>query len=90
MSENKAVSEQGNSRRETLKLLVRGLMIFGVEKDAIVGISAALQTEEQQYKLMDWMAENRGATVSDILEKTVEILDEYITEESDDYGIIKN
>ena len=82
MSENKAVSEQENSSRETPKLLVRGLMIFGVEKDAIVGISAALQTEEQQYKLMDWMVENRGATVSDILEKTVEILDEYNSEEA--------
>ena len=62
-------------KTESLKLLIRGLRIFGVEKDAIVGIASGLQTEEEQYELMDWMAEHRGATQEDILEKFVEILE---------------
>lgn len=56
------------------KYLIAGLRIFNVEKDAIVGIVSALETEEQQCRLMEWMAEHEGATTSQILRETVEIV----------------
>ena len=49
------------------KHMIVGLKIFNVEKDAIVGIVAAMETEEQQCALMEWMAEHEGATTSEIL-----------------------
>lgn len=48
------------------KHLITGLLIFGVEKDAIVGIVSALETEEQQCRMMEWMSEHEGASTSDI------------------------
>lgn len=55
------------------KHLINGLMIFGVEEVAIVGIVSALNEEEQQCRLMEWMSENQKATQEDIFEKVAEI-----------------
>lgn len=55
------------------KHLIVGLRIFGVEKDAIVGIVSAMETEEQQCALMEWMAENERAKTPEILKKVAEI-----------------
>ena len=58
---------------ETQKLLIRCLLLFGVGKDAIVGIISALETPEQVDGMMEWLDEHRTATISDILKKTVEL-----------------
>ena len=58
---------------ETQKLLIRCLLLFGVEKDAIVGIISALETPEQVDGMMEWLCENRNATTSDILRRVVEL-----------------
>ena len=56
------------------KHLVDGLHIFGVEKDAILGIVSAMETEEQQCRLMEWMSEHENASTSDILGQVVAII----------------
>ena len=58
---------------EVQKCLITGLKIFGVEKDAIVGIMLALPKEEQQIEMLEWMRSNMGASTSDILGKTAEL-----------------
>ena len=58
---------------EAQKHLIRGLLIFGVEKDAIVGIVSILKEPEQQDAMMEWMSEHEGATTSEILRKTAEL-----------------
>lgn len=58
------------------KHLIFGLRIFDVEKDAIVGIVSAMETEEQQCALMEWMAENEGAKTPEILRKTAELVNQ--------------
>lgn len=55
------------------KHLIVGLRIFGVEKDAIVGIVSAMETEKQQCSLMEWMSEKEGAKTPEILIKVAEI-----------------
>ena len=52
------------------KHLIAGLNIFGVEKDAIVGIVLTLERPEQQDALMEWMCQHRGATTAEILRQT--------------------
>ena len=44
---------------EVAKHLITGLHLFGVERDAIVGIPLILEKEEQQIELMEWMANHR-------------------------------
>ena len=61
---------------ETQKLLIRCLLLFGVEKDAIVGMISALETPEQVDGMMEWLDEHRTATTSDILKKTVELTEQ--------------
>lgn len=56
------------------KHLITGLLLFGVERDAIVGIVSAMETEEQQCRLMEWMCEHEGATTAQILKKTAELM----------------
>ena len=56
------------------KHLIDGLIIFGVEEDAIVGIVSALEKPEQQDELMEWMCEHEGAKTPEILRKTAEIV----------------
>ena len=58
---------------ETQKLLMSGLKVFGVENDLIVGIMLLLQDEDQQERLMEWMAEHEGATPETILRIATEI-----------------
>ena len=55
------------------KYLISGLRLFGVEKDAIVGIVSAMETESQQCRLMEWMAENKGVKTPEILKKVAEL-----------------
>lgn len=55
------------------KHLIIGLEIFNVEKAAIVGIVSAMETEEQQCALMEWMAEHEGATTSEILKVVADL-----------------
>ena len=59
---------------EAQKHLIVGLRIFGVERDAIIGIVSALQKPEQQDAMMEWMCEHEGATTSEILRKTAELV----------------
>lgn len=66
---------------EAQKHLIRGLLILGVEKDAIIGIVSALPAVEQLNELMEWMGETycgiqenqRGDTTAAILKKVAEI-----------------
>ena len=58
---------------ETQKLLMSGLKVFGVENDLIVGIMLLLQDEDQQERLMEWMAEHEGAKPETILRIATEI-----------------
>ena len=55
------------------KHLIIGLEIFNVEKAAIVGIVSAMETEEQQCALMEWMVEHEGATTSEILKVVADL-----------------
>ena len=47
--------------------------MFGVENDLIVGIMLLLQEENQQERLMEWMAEHEGAKPEKILQIATEI-----------------
>ena len=55
------------------KLLVRGLKIFGASEDETVSIGLLLETEEQQFEMMYWMADNPEATPSDLIGKALDI-----------------
>ena len=57
----------------TQKLLMNGLELFGVEKEAMIGILISLQKEEEMRELMNYMAENQQANQEDILEQMVRI-----------------
>lgn len=58
---------------ETQDILLDGLIAFGVEKDLIIGIMLMLNDESKQYRLMEWLADNPGATSENILDKALEI-----------------
>ena len=58
---------------EAQKHLIHGLMLFGVEKDAIVGIVSAVKTPEHLDAMIEWMCENLEASVPEILRKTAEL-----------------
>jgi hypothetical protein len=53
--------------------LIDGMKIFGVEKDAIIGIMLALEKPEQQDAMMEWMCEHEGASTAEILKKTADL-----------------
>jgi len=55
------------------RLLLNGLDLFGVDKDAMVLILTALQEDTQMDELMTYMTHNPKATEEDLLEKTAEI-----------------
>ena len=59
---------------EAQKHLINGLLLFGVEKDAIVGIASALTKPEQQDEMMEWMCNHRGATTPEILKEVANII----------------
>ena len=59
------------------KHLIDGLKIFGVEKDAIIGIMLTLEKPEQQDAMMEWMCKHKGASTSDILGKTAELVNSF-------------
>lgn len=61
---------------EAQKHLIRGLLIFSVEKDAIIGIVSILRTEQQQCTMMERMSEHEGAMTSGILRKTADLAGE--------------
>ena len=56
------------------KHLIAGLRLFGVERDAIVGIVSMLETPEQQDEMMEWMSTNVGADTAQILRKAAELV----------------
>ena len=58
---------------QTEKHLINGLKVFEVEKEAILGIVAALRTEKQQWAMINYLVNNRQATQSDILLELVKI-----------------
>lgn len=55
------------------KHLIAGLILFGVEEEAILGIMMGLDTPKLQDSMMEYLDENRNATTSDILKKMVEL-----------------
>ena len=63
-----------NSLTQTELDLIRGLMIFGVEREAIIGIMIALKDEDSQWQMIDFMVEHQQATQEDILEELVRII----------------
>lgn len=56
------------------KHLLHGLKLFGLTIDEAIGVMLAFETPEQEDKLMFWMAENKTATPSDIIGKTMDIV----------------
>ena len=57
----------------TQRLLLNGLDLFKVEKEAMIIILTALQKENQMNELMEYMAKNPEAHQEDILYKTAQI-----------------
>ncbi len=61
------------------KHLINGLHLFGVERDAIVGIAMMLNTPEMLDEMMEWMAEHIEAgthqrlKTEDFFRKTAEM-----------------
>ena len=62
--------------------LIDTLVVTEAEEDDVVAIVLSLQTEEAQLKMIDWLNEHLDASVSDMLEKTLEIRDEFQTKVS--------
>lgn len=58
---------------ETEKLLLDGLMVFGLDKEDILIVMALLETEEQQDQMIEFLVNHRSATQQDIL-KTVTMI----------------
>ena len=50
--------------------LINGLVIFGVEEQAVIGILSGLKTEQQQEQMIDYLIANEGASQSDILSES--------------------
>ena len=66
----------------TEEKLIDTLVVTEAEEDDVVAIVLSLQTEEAQLKMIDWLNEHLDASVSDMLEKTLEIRDECQTKAS--------
>lgn len=62
--------------------LIDTLVVTEAEEDDVVAIVLSLQTEEAQLKMIDWLNEHLDASVSDMLEKTLEIRDKFQTKAS--------
>lgn len=56
------------------KRLIRGLKIFGCDKNETVMVLLLADTPEKRQDLMEFMASNTKATPQDILEKLEQIL----------------
>lgn len=59
---------------QTEKHLVIGLKLFGLTEENQRAIFLALQTEEQQRAMVDYLMEHLNADEQDILKETVRIL----------------
>ena len=66
----------------TEEKLIDTLVVTEAEEDDVVAIVLSLQTEEAQLKMIDWLNEHLDASVSDMLEKTLEIRDKFQTKAS--------
>ena len=55
------------------KHLIRWLKVIGAEEDEVIGIMLLMDTPEKRDRLMSWMAENLEITVSDVIEKSLDI-----------------
>lgn len=56
---------------QTEKDLIGLLIMSDVEKEAILGIMLGLKTEDMQWKMIEFLANNREATQSEILRELV-------------------
>lgn len=61
---------------EAEELLICGLKAFGVRKGAAMEIALRMETEEQQYKMMDYMVDHREATGAELLNEARRISEE--------------
>ena len=60
---------------EMQKRLITWLVAFGVQKDTVTAILLMLPEDKQIYKLMEWLADNREATETQIFHKAVKIME---------------
>ncbi len=63
---------------QTEKDLIGLLIMSDVEKEAILGIMLGLKAEDVQWKMIEFLVNNRGATQSEILRELVLITREKI------------
>ena len=61
---------------ENRKLLLNGLDLFGVEKEAMTIILLLLKTDEQAEMMMDFMANNLSAQQGQLLMEAVKIAEQ--------------
>ena len=59
---------------KTEKILLDGLIYFGLDKEEVIGTMMFLQTEQQQIRMIDYLMNNRNATSQDILKETMRII----------------
>ena len=59
---------------ESQKLLIRGLRFFDLTEEEQEAIFLFLQTEEQQWAMMDYLVDHRHATGQDVLKELSRIL----------------
>lgn len=58
------------------EILIRCLKAIGMTEDDTVGVMMALESQEQQDMLADFLWDNRDATDQDVLRETIRILKE--------------
>lgn len=54
-------------------LLIHMLVNRGATRDETTGIMLLLQTPQEQWELVKWLAENRAATMQEIIQTTLDI-----------------
>ena len=55
------------------KALIAGLKIFEMQEEEIIAIMIAMDTEQKQNQLLEWMEKNPKATASEVLTEMVRI-----------------
>jgi hypothetical protein len=66
-----------SNKKETLstmrKLLIKCFVILDLDETTTMGIMSMLETEEQEYKMLEFLKENPKATEQQILKKLKEL-----------------
>lgn len=70
MEEN---SKQNSDLSELRKLLIKCFIILELDETTTIGIMSMLKTEEQEYKMLQFLKENPTATKQQILKHLTEI-----------------